>query len=688
MTGSMRVEFSVIALMTIVIASELPRVHAASHVTMSLRYNSGCAVKSDGDAVCWGAGADGALGTGSTSNMGGTMTNPPPPLTPQPDLPTSSIDLGSGRTAKMIDVSKHACAILDDDSLKCWGYNAAGQLGQNSLASIGDAPGELGDNLAAVNLGTGKTAKSVAVGGGHTCVILNDDTVKCFGYNLYGQLGYGDTTDRLTPSASAVNLGTGRNARSICAGEHHSCAILDDASVKCWGYNNGGQLGYGDVAARSDPSVLSGIRLGSGRTAKFIACGNEHTCAILDDDGIKCWGLGTGGRLGQDDATTSYGSQSVSDIENLSTVNLGAGRTAKVVAAGYEHTCAILDDDTLKCWGGNTHGQLGYDDTTQRGTSSSPMSSVVAVDLDDAGPVARTAKWITAGDYITCAVLDNDKIKCWGRGTYAALGQGNTDNYGTVASSGGGNHNISAVTSLPWTVLSTCDASAPPTNGGFGDCSVNLASGTTCQPTCNSGYTVSGTSSCATGVLTAATCVRNTCDASTAPANGAVGTCTNNLASGATCQPTCNSGYTVSGASSCLAGTLTAARCVAHCDASTAPTNGGVGDCTSSLPMGSTCQPTCNDGYRVSGVTSCAGGVYVPATCASNGPAAPSPSSDSDSNVGVIVGCVVGAFGLILLIVIICCCVSKRRREDARAKFVVLPMTAKRVIAPPTPRAS
>jgi len=429
MTGSMRVEFSLVtALTTIVIASAMPRVHAASHVTMSLRYNSGCAVKSDGDAVCWGAGADGALGTGSTSNIGGTS---------QPAA-SLSIDLGTGRTAKMIDVSKHACAILDDDSLKCWGYNAAGQLGQNSLASIGNAAGEMGDNLAAVNLGTGKTAKSVAVGGGHTCVILNDDTVKCFGYNLYGQLGYGDTTDRLTPSASAVNLGTGRNARSICAGEHHSCAILDDASVKCWGYNNGGQLGYGDVAARSDPSVLSGVRLGSGRTAKFIACGNEHTCAILDDDGIKCWGLGTGGRLGQDDATTSYGSQSVSDIENLSTVNLGAGRTAKVVAAGYEHTCAILDDDTLKCWGGNTHGQLGYDDTTQRGTSSSPMSSVVAVDLDDAGPVARTAKWITAGDYITCAVLDNDKIKCWGRGTYAALGQGNTDNYGTVASSGVG----------------------------------------------------------------------------------------------------------------------------------------------------------------------------------------------------------------------------------------------------------
>jgi hypothetical protein len=100
-----------------------------------------------------------------------------------------------------------------------------------------------------------------------------------------------------------------------------------------------------------------------------------------------------------------------------------------------------------------------------------------------------------------------------------------------------------------------CDASAAPTNGAVGTCTNSLASGSTCQPTCDSGYTVSGTSSCTAGTLTAATCVPN-CDASTAPTNGVVGTCTNSLASGSTCQPTCDSGYTVSGTSSCTAGTL------------------------------------------------------------------------------------------------------------------------------------
>mmetsp|Transcript_6441 Transcript_6441/g.25791 ORF Transcript_6441/g.25791 Transcript_6441/m.25791 type:complete len:1211 (-) Transcript_6441:2827-6459(-) len=109
--------------------------------------------------------------------------------------------------------------------------------------------------------------------------------------------------------------------------------------------------------------------------------------------------------------------------------------------------------------------------------------------------------------------------------------------------------------------VANCDASAAPANGGVGDCTSSLASGSTCQPTCNSGYTVSGSSSCTAGTLTAATCSANACDASVAPANGGVGDCTSSLASGSTCQPTCNSGYTVSGPSSCTAGTLTAATC-------------------------------------------------------------------------------------------------------------------------------
>jgi hypothetical protein len=174
--------------------------------------------------------------------------------------------------------------------------------------------------------------------------------------------------------------------------------------------------------------------------------------------------------------------------------------------------------------------------------------------------------------------------------------------------------------------LATCDASAAPTNGAIGTCTSTLASGSTCQPTCNEGYTVSGTSSCYNGAVTAATCSGSPCDASAAPENGKVGTCTSTLASGSTCQPTCNTGYTVSGTSSCTLGALTAATCSASpCDASAAPENGEVGTCTSTLASGSTCQPTCNTGYTVSGTSSCLAGTFTSAVC-SVAPSPPPPS--------------------------------------------------------------
>ena len=154
------------------------------------------------------------------------------------------------------------------------------------------------------------------------------------------------------------------------------------------------------------------------------------------------------------------------------------------------------------------------------------------------------------------------------------------------------------------------------------------------------------------------------CDASTAPTNGVVGDCTNSLASGSTCQPTCDSGYTVSGTSSCTAGTLTAATCSANpCDASAAPTNGGAGDCTGSLASGSSCTPSCDSGYALSGIRSCSAGILTDtAACTANSPSPANPSSspvpplspsppppelvivtdDDEVSGGVIAGAVIG----------------------------------------------
>ena len=108
-----------------------------------------------------------------------------------------AVDLGTGRTAKMISAGyAHTCAVLDDDSVKCWGRNNYGQLGFGDTSNRGDGPGEMGDNLDAVDLGTGRTAKMISAGDVHTCAVLDDDSVKCWGDNDYGQLGLGDTSNR------------------------------------------------------------------------------------------------------------------------------------------------------------------------------------------------------------------------------------------------------------------------------------------------------------------------------------------------------------------------------------------------------------------------------------------------------------------------------------------------------------
>ena len=199
-----------------------------------------------------------------------------------------------------------------------------------------------------VNLGAGRTAKAVSAGSSHTCAILDDDTLKCWGDNSQGYLGDGTTT--MSRSPVATDLGLGRTAKAVSATTQHTCAILDDDTLKCWGNNGYGQLGDGTTTGRNTPTA---VNLGSGRTAKAISAASSHTCAILDDDTLKCWGNGGQGQLGYGDATSRTAP------EATAVVNLGAGRTAKAVSTGSSHTCALLDDDTLKCWGDNIYGRVG-----------------------------------------------------------------------------------------------------------------------------------------------------------------------------------------------------------------------------------------------------------------------------------------------------------------------------------------
>ena len=234
----------------------------------------------------------------------------------------------------------------------------------------------MGDNLLAVDLGT--TAKGISAGDSHTCAILDNAQVKCWGDNTYGQLGQGDNSNRgydsnqMGGSLNSVNLGSGRTAKSITTGTGYTCVILDDDSVKCWGRGHAGQLGHGKTTSVDSPPN-SPINLGSGITAKAITAGNSHTCAVIDNSSIKCWGKNDSGQLGQGD-TSNRGDGSNEMADNLPAVNLGSGKTARAISTGDSHTCTVLDNASLKCWGKNDSGQLGLGDNRTRGGGTGEMS--------------------------------------------------------------------------------------------------------------------------------------------------------------------------------------------------------------------------------------------------------------------------------------------------------------------------
>ncbi|KAJ1478947.1 regulator of chromosome condensation 1/beta-lactamase-inhibitor protein II, partial [Baffinella frigidus] len=312
-----------------------------------------------------------------------------------------------GCTAVAISAS---CAILDDGSVKCWGANSNGQLGLGDYENRGDdANGDRLSRCGNVDLGPNRTAVAVSAGGSHTCAVLDGGSLKCWGANSYGQLGLGDEKHRwdanvrgaeMGANLPAVDLGPGRTAVAVSAGVYHTCSILasapaksiDDGSVKCWGYNTGNTLGQGDTRKRGDDAdemgaYLPAVDLGPNRTAVALDVGDYHTCTILDDRSVKCWGvLNDHGQLGKGD------------------VDFGPGRTAVALSAADKHSCAILDDKSIKCWGYNDAGNLGLGDDWDRGIFTKEMgANLPTVDLGPAECACPEGTILASGvDVLAC----------------------------------------------------------------------------------------------------------------------------------------------------------------------------------------------------------------------------------------------------------------------------------------------
>ena len=288
--------------------------------------------------------------------------------------------------ARLAGSHSHTCQIKDDGSVRCWGTNNNGQLGDGTTTSRLQP-------VSVAGLFTGR-ATAVAAGTFFSCAVVGG-SVQCWGINSFGQLGNGTTIDSLTP-VFVSNIG---NAVSITAGSYHACALLSNGRVLCWGRSEFGRLGN-DIL--NDGMASTPQQVVNLSDAIAITAGSSYTCALRANGAVACWGRNDAGQLG-DNTTTDRGFPLlVSGLSN-----------AVVIGAGFNHTCAILANGAARCWGDGASGKLGDGATLRR------VTPVPVAGLSDA--VA-----ISAGLNHTCAVLANGAGRCWGPNVDGQLGDGTT----------------------------------------------------------------------------------------------------------------------------------------------------------------------------------------------------------------------------------------------------------------------
>jgi alpha-tubulin suppressor-like RCC1 family protein len=384
-------------------------------------------VLSEGTLRCWGDNDAGQLGIGNNANVG------------DDELP-ASVDPVSVSSSPGVRVDQlsfglfNACAVLSDGSVKCWGSNFDGELGTGS--TIGENGPLSSAPAARVTNASGVTVTQVG-SSTHSCALLSDGSVKCWGAASMGQLGTGNREaigdNELPSSIGPISLTTasGVIATQISVGFYHSCALLSDGSVKCWGDNEFGQLGTGNTDNIGDdelPSSIGPVRVTTNRrlTVTALQAASYHTCVLLSDHSVKCWGRNDYGQLGIG-STDNIGDDELPSSVGAVSVTTARGLTVDALAMGGHHSCAVLSDGSAKCWGNNQWGQLGIGNTDNIGDDEVP-SSIGPIDITRSPGV--TVQKLGLGRVHTCAFLSDSSVKCWGENSYGQLGLGSTETMG------------------------------------------------------------------------------------------------------------------------------------------------------------------------------------------------------------------------------------------------------------------
>ncbi len=266
----------------------------------------------------------------------------------------------------------HTCGLLNNGSVVCWGSNNYGQIGNGSSGGYALNP---------VFVNTTESFVSIAAGGSHTCGLLTNGSMMCWGNNDYGQIGNGSKGTAL----NLVLVNSTESFVSIAAGAAHTCGLLNNGSMMCWGQNNDGQIGDGS----SWEDRLNPVFVNTTESFVSIDTGYSHTCGVLNNGSAMCWGSNDYGTIG--DGTTTQRNNPVFVNTTESFVSMGEGE---------HHTCGLLNNGSAMCWGGNIQGQIGDGSGTNR------LNPVF---------VNTTESFVSigVGGSHTCGVLNNGSAMCW-----------------------------------------------------------------------------------------------------------------------------------------------------------------------------------------------------------------------------------------------------------------------------------